>query len=78
MAETLFIWIFILASGVALSFCCLIIQDAWRQQRRKSSQPLIRPARRMSRTRGFDYPELFLEDIELRRERHEEAKETRA
>jgi hypothetical protein len=84
MAETIFFWIFLFACAVAFTFVCLIAQDLWRQRRHKrnaNTKPL-RVSHRFKRVwrpmaHGYDYPELFLEDIELRMESDEKATETK-
>ena len=83
MAETIFFWIFLFACAVAFTFVCLIAQDLWRQRRRMRNIN-IKPVRVSQHkrawrpmARGYDYPELFLEDMELRLDSDDKANETK-
>jgi hypothetical protein len=84
MAEALFCWLISVASAAAMIFAYLMIQDLWRQRsgRRKTNVKPLGISRRSRRAwhpivRGYDYPELLLEDMEMRSESNDKATETK-
>jgi hypothetical protein len=84
MSETIFFWVYLFATGCALTFTWLMVRDLWRQRSRKrnSNGKPLRVSHRFRRARrplvrGYDYPELLLEDMEIRLESNEDANETK-
>ena len=84
MLETVFTWTVLFGSGCAVIFSCLMLQDLWRQrwhQHDRNAKVLrVTPPKRKwhPMVQGYDCPELLLEDVELRSNADEEAKETKA